>query len=406
MLFRRRPLWWLVAFGGLALFVLLVTMVLLRAHRSARTERLVVEVDAILLAHREARWARPVLRGDPIDGEAYRSQLDAIARFPTRRPQELSELLRVIAPGSETKGVRSPVAANTDAIEAYRAATRRAWVASGVNLVRGGYHPNPMQQVVANELLAASALERPAIECFTIAHDLLRLSQDYAIGAGVGTIAMHRHSIDLVLALEPRCLLASDETTLRAAERELALLARHPPPTGAMLDVELVQMLVESLADVAQAPLVPLSSLGFERWYRAPATLDGVDALLRLRAELFTVGNDYPGDLARIERVQRELESSNGGLVASLGANLGEFLQQDAYARAVVRLLWAAVRLKGEHAQAPEADPALLTDPELLDPLTGEPFQWAPKVNGNRLTTRAASRSGREAEIAVQLAWP
>ncbi len=398
-----------IAVGCAALLVLapLAVWLLAFAPRSARRARLEARLEEGLRAYRAQRWERPVLRGEPIEGNALEAQLEAMGGFRGLETAGFEGLGALLASGGEPPPeLRGLASENAEAIARYRASTQRtfAWGDAHPEAGLAGPSPDWLPHVRAGRVVLLSALGRSPRECLEIAADVLRLGQDRAAGTGLVPLMILAAHAEDVLALAGRCLREADGEALASAARELALLARHPAPTGTAMESEALFLGVALRDEERLSPSLPTDSLGWERWVRSWERLEAWDLLMGEPASLRAIGADYPDDIDRVERRQRDLADRDNDVIAIGMPDYARFLRRDAATRAIVRLLLAAARLRLAHDAPPDAAPALLSDPELVDPTTGRPFAWTREEDGGTLASRSTGALAR-GELAVRLTW-
>lgn len=391
---------------ALAVLVPIGIGVVLVVPRRAKTERLSRAQETALRELHASRFDRPVLRGAPIEGNAVDAQARALTAFQTLDDASLFEGL-----GDALRDGRAPpprilavIERERAALAAYRAAARRSHARSVFDPRAPA--PSVMGHLRASRLLLAQARVSEPAECLAILTDTLRLAQDRVAGQPlVPLMVLHAIARD-ALPVGAGCLARADASTLAAATRELAILARHPAPTASAFAAEAVFVGALYQDMVGEAPTIPYTPAGVGAWWQAGDALEAWERSLPapLRRDL---GADYPRDIVRWEAHERATVAMGNPL--SAGSELSRYLWRDAGTRAIVRMLGAAARIL---AAPSRARPPLLDDPALSDPITGAPFTWTPTPEGARLSSPGPDRAlgpdaqGETDDLALELVLP
>ncbi|MCB9596664.1 MAG: hypothetical protein H6719_28325 [Sandaracinaceae bacterium] len=342
------------------------------AEQRATLERAITDFHA-------QRWERPVLRGEPVDGNAFDAQVEAMDG-PLAELEEapFDDLARVLGGDPRPRPeLRALVDRHADALARYRASTRRAW-SWGDYPVEDGADAQEIPLIAhlrASHLLAAQAHFAEPAECVEIATDLLRLGQDRAAGRSLVPLMVRSAAVEDVSTLLPFCLWRGDADVRAQAARELGVLVAHPVPTGYTLEVE--ALTAGAMFSELLAPLdhLPTDGATFDVWWSATDALDAWELLAGDPASRRAFGADYPRDLADYAAWQsRVAASANPWVMASTPA-FERFLRRDAATRTRMRMLWAMARIV---AGEPEA---ILAEPELFDVQTGRPLERSPEPN-------------------------
>lgn len=353
--------------------VLLVSIVLagwlgVVTPRRARYASQLRVLEAQIADFHEQRWERPVLRGEPVDGNAF-ERLEA-AVVPFRALHEDPSVVAPVAGRDASAALRARLEHHALDLERYRAASQAAW-SFGDYPVERGLAAEEIEYVPhrrARELLAARASLAGPGECVSIATDLVRTSQDLAAGRSLVGGMMLGVDVELVAAFLPRCLIAADADTRARAARELGILAEHPAPIGYAMEIEALSAGAMSAHLLRPLGRLPTDGEAWEVWWTATDVLDAWDVLARDAADRRRIGERYPADIADLQAWERGLASSGNPLLGLLAPSLHPYLRHDAATVTRVRMLLAMARLlAGE-------PPSILREPALFDAVTGRPI--------------------------------
>lgn len=336
--------------------------------RRARYASQLRVLEAQIADFHEQRWERPVLRGEPVEGNAFERLEAAVAPF--RGLREDPSVVAPVAGRDASAALRALLEHHARDLDAYRAASQAAWsfgdypVERGLNAQEIEYVPHRR----ARELLAARAALSAPDECVSIATDIVRTSQDLAAGRSLVGGMMLGVDVELVAALLPRCLIAADAATRARAVRELGILAEHPAPIGYAMEIEALSAGAMSAHLLRPLGRLPTDGAAWEAWWTATDVLDAWEILARDAADRRRIGERYPADIADLRAWEHGLASSTNPLLGLLAPSLHPFLRHDAATVTRVRMLLAMARLlTGE-------PPSILREPALHDAVTGRPI--------------------------------
>ncbi len=378
------------------------------APRSTRRARLEQRFVLALHDYQRQRWERPVLRGVPIEGNALDAQVEAMRDLPPIDASYFEDLHALLARSSAPPPELAALLARSEpALARYRASTQRTWAWRDAHPERGlaGLGDDWLPHVRAGRLLLVSALGRTPGECLAICADVLRLAQDRAAGTGLVPLMILAAHAEDVLVLGARCIGEADRAALEEAARELAMLAAHPAPTGSALEVEALVMGAALRDAMGSGSSLAPSDSWIDRARYSWDTLEAWELLMGEPASRRTIGDDYPADIDRMRRWQADIAARDNALIDMAATDYARFLARDAVTRAIVRLLLIAARVRLAHDAPPDAAPALLADPELLDPTSGHPFTWAREGPQATIASRT-SGALQHGELALTLSWP
>lgn len=399
----RRPFLWIllgvVAILGLSIlgaYLIFVAPVLAKRDRLA--ERTVEAMDDF---HAQ-RWERPVLRGEPIEGNAHAAQLEAIAPFvegyPSESGERVTEELDAGTIGPETI---AEISRWWETLEAYRDSARRTWSWGDmqVELGMGAPEMELASHMHLLRLLLADATRREPAECLALGTDAIRISQDRAAGTGLIGLMIHHAMVRRAFDVISDCVARADARALRAIEPELVILVEHPAPTGHALEAEALFMSAELSSMTGRLDRVPTDGRELEDWLQAMHAVEAWELLLGDPAARRSYGEHYPGDVTRFETWAASVEAHGNPLVDIGGPSMMvRYLHRDAATRSAIRLLLALVRVRLEiDGELPADRPDALDDPALHDPRTGQPFDWVVAGDHAELRSEDPFRGGDEA---------
>ena len=346
------------------------------APRETRRSELEAKLSRALAARSDERWERPVLRGEPIDGNAYDAEQDAARPFASLDEALFATMPLALSRGEPTEAQREAITANREALAQLRRGTQRTWSWGDESIEQAALHdlPDYMPRMRGAKLLLLSALDQQPGECLALTADSLRVMQDASAGGGMLPLIMLSSLAQDALAVGGRCLREADPQALEQAAHDFGILAQNPPDTGEAMEYERLYLGVVFREEAKLIPSYPTDSLTWERFRRGSDLLDAWALAMGDPAEARTYGRDYPADIERAGAQHDEVEARENDLLSI--PNFAAYLHLDASTRAITRMLWAGARLRLAHAETSAARPALLDERVLLDPTTGEPFVW------------------------------
>ncbi|MCC7537449.1 MAG: hypothetical protein IT379_14595 [Deltaproteobacteria bacterium] len=301
---------------------------------------------------RASRWRRPVLRGEPRDcnaSDAQRLALDGLPRVDT----DLADFAELRA------STQCAYAMTRPSLDAARMQLDDAAVED--------HHDRVKAAIEA--MLPLAAMEDPAL-CLVVGADAVRIVQDRAPGRPVTEIThLVPHLMGWLQTVLLDCAADAPRDAVAVAAREMALLARHAPPTGWSLEIQLLRSVAEQLAYLETFPGM----------VRRPTVLDQIEHNLAFAPSYSVVlPADYP---AAFGPTRREAQACQSRFGAGCHDD-GEYVVVDAAGHARLRMLAVALAALAaepvsEVAPPPPMPPPIeLQEPALRDPFSGEPFRW------------------------------
>jgi hypothetical protein len=247
--------------------------------------------------------------------------------------------------------------------------------------------PNYPQIVDAGLCLLADARKAPAADCLHAAADVIRLGQDLVPGAPLAAASASAHLTSLAAKLVPRCAADADLATLRRAVREFNLLATHPPPTGAAIEVQDLASSTKlrkqlSLANKASPALVWTTLLERPQLLPAWALLDRPARFRKLSPE------NYPDATLEWRHEQDFRAKSDLPLSAARSPDVLDRMHDDMRGQAVLRMLTIGLATLADKAYRGKlpSRPTTLEDAALADPYRGAEFNYRIADDGSELT--------------------
>lgn len=382
--------------------------------------------------HGARRWQRPVLRGEPIPGnaaDAARMALAEIARLPNR--SELGELLdgalEANAEGRPSPEGLAPLLQRTEGARgALRRATRLTWAARPMaqheDLGRTDPGDSPSAALLATKLLLAGAMDASPSECMATAADVVRLGQDLSAGANL----LHRMMLDAharrAAPVLLRCAARATPEELAVARAEVERLAAHSPPASWTFEIEALGMARVLVSTLPESPW-PSDAQRVEALSMLETSLSAIDHQLGAAARWRAREREGPTGVVRgTEDEDRRADASDNALVSIVGIPYRSYGRRTARVEAILRGLVVSLDAI-EHAKRAAgplpAQPTRLADPRLRDPLGGGPLRWVLDHGGRRATlswthtapttpsrTDAGTRARDDAEDALTVSLP
>lgn len=362
--------------GGAALalpMLILLFWVLSRAWDAAKLARGTSDLDRRIAAYQSAPWSRPVLRGEPLPGNAVDAQRDAAAALGRLDEHLFDDFATRLLTGpgpSVSPAVLALAAENAEKLAALRAATQRADVGAGLDL-RGWPHastPKWAQRLHAWDLLFALATKAEPGECLRIVNDVIRLSQDATGGRDVIDLTTGSYAPRMAPAVAVPCALRATPGERAAAVQELESLITHAPSFAAAVELDRLGYGLHLRRQVDE-PRPPLSA-SLRSWlFRRAETIDALYVLMGIPPHGEPGKDPFPAILTSMRQEKERLEdSSNGDILFGMASY--EYLPVAAEAQARLRALAVAIAAMPEGPASPALEAARKT-PALRDPYTG-----------------------------------
>ncbi len=355
--------------------------------------RLTAELDARSLEVSTRGWSRPVLRGNPVAGNAA-AEAERLARaIEVPRGLRLDDALANDAPPS--RRLRALLVAAGPRLQALAESTRHPVAQLGDPLLDPSQSatPDSAAHLRAVRLLLLYGRQKPAGPCLRFAADAIRLAQDQVSGGGILRVAISSAEIGSAVTVALVCARSASSDELARAARELEILALHPAPMGDALEAEALFAAGLLRAEIIVRPKWPrFTGSAVERARANP--FKWLSAWKQVLADATVLGSldgeHYPAALDELARLGAAERDSDNPLTPALIAELRPHVERDAEAQAKLRALTIVL-----HALA-EARP-----PRLADPFTGEPLRFdasrgvvrAYSVGPNRRDDRGAITS-------------
>lgn len=350
---RRR---WLVAGAVVALIAspALAWYVLVRAPDDRRARALSEQLDRDIADFR-SHWQsveRPVLRGEPMAGNAAQLARVAATRIPAT-PELPGDIADRVAEGDVPDDIIALARTHDRELRAVREATRARQAWTDIAVERGGAAtelPSYMPLLRAARLLAVQAHVAPPGECLRIGADTIRMAQDLAPGAGILGAVIAATLIEEIAPVIEQCLARATPEERAEAAREIELLAAHAPPIGAALELEAL-LAAATFRISADAPLVPTTEDDLDAIRFRTATLEAWEVVGRNPAQWRALtGNEALAAWRSAETLRRA--SPNPLLALSAPESITAFIEKDMRAQRRLEALAAAAR-----APSPLSDP-------------------------------------------------
>ncbi|HKU44003.1 MAG TPA: hypothetical protein VJR89_37840 [Polyangiales bacterium] len=347
-------------------------------------------LDEDVAALRRLHWERPVLRGVAGDGNAAAELYAALPGFAPLSPElrsSLAERLHYGQPPGESEAHQLELRKGT--LKALRAATQQGWAFTELAVERADDMriPDYPQIVDAGLCLLADARRAAPAECLRVAADVIRMGQDLVPGAPLAAASTSARLTSLASKLVTRCAADADLATLRRAVHEFNVLATHPPPTGAGIELS---DLVSSMKMRKALALTDKESPG------------GVWATLLSRPQLLPVWalfdrparfrklspENYPDATVEWRHEQDYRAKSDLPLSAADERDVLDRLHDDMRGQALLRMLTVGLATLADKAYRGKlpARPTTIDEPALADPYRGAPFNYRIANDGSELT--------------------
>jgi hypothetical protein len=300
----------------------------LPAERRAR--RLSAQLDRDVASY-EAYWSereRPVLRGDPIPGDAAEAAREAVATLPAiDLPDDLRERLAAGDPPDDVVALTRTHAAE---LHALRESARRPRSFYRIDFARAGDAPMSdfMPVVRGVRLLAVQAAVAEPGECLRIGADAIRIAQDFAPGASVLGTSVAAVLIETVAPVMERCLDAATGDERAAAARELDLLVEHAPPIGCALEAEALFAAASFRSTGSDTPFVPTNGDELELIWTRREVLEAWEHVADDPAQWRAL-TEYP-DAKRLWDAEEAARAATGNVLLGFAAgSLSRYVGKD-----------------------------------------------------------------------------
>lgn len=367
---------------GLVALVVTIAVVASNLRAKARMERVDATLEAAIAATKEGRAERPVLRGEPIDSNAWEAQRKAVAALAPDKAAlaQFGELLK--APEPMPPELLALAAAKSSDLTSLRDAARRSWTWNGTDVAQGFGAPVPDYPVhiAATKLLILLGEQASGEECLRINADALRLSHDRLPGGGLLPTMVSSAETRMFARSVIRCASRASSAERAAAGAEFARLLETRPSLGEALDLEAIALASE-LRKQSKA------SISFSSVANRPAML--IERALAVSATEHLVGeigqwtealkSGPPESIACAKSLADARLKADSYLLEMSTPNIEKYVDKDVEAIALLRGLVLA--LDAIDTVPPRA-PARIADTAFADPFTGRPFILHPPVDG------------------------
>ncbi len=342
-----------------------------------------------MLTLRRLHWERPVLRGAPGEGNAAAEAYEALAGLAPLTDSLRDALSERLYYGQPlTASEHAAIALRQDSLRALRAATRHGWAFTELSVELGDAMrvPNYQRVVDGGLCLLATARTAPPAECLRGAADVIRLGQDLVPGAPLEAASTFARLTSLAAKVVPRCAAEADLATLRRAVHEFQVLATHPPPTGAGIELE---DLVTSAKLRSMAALSNKASPGevIQTLIERPGLLEAWTAFDRPARFRKLTPKEYPDAAVEWRHENDYRARASLPLLAADASDVLDHLHDDMRGHAVLRMLTiglATLADKAYRGKLPNR-PSNLDEPALTDPYRGASFSFRFAENGAEL---------------------
>lgn len=379
-------------------------LVLVLAGYSAYTEykfrSLSEDLDSEIATYKRQHWERPVLRGQPGEGNAAFEAQQALQGFTGIAEQERDALAAQLFYGNAPLPAAQValVDKHIEMIAKLRAATQLGWAMTELPVERGEAMPLPQYPLVIDAALLAlgHAARSSADDCLVIGADVVRMGQDLIPGATLEAASISTRITSLAAPVIARCASeASTDAILRAA-RELNLMATHAAPTGG--GVELADMLAQvQLRHMCELP-APEGDSTFMRLRRRPALFEAWTHFLGPTRWRELTPDKYPAALETWQHEHEWRSRSELALVADVTAHVQTWLYEDMRGQALLRTLSVGVATLAERSRRGRTprEPVTLNEPALVDPYNGQALKWRITQDGTELSIWSVGEDRRD----------
>jgi hypothetical protein len=342
---------------------------------SSSLERSHAELAKRRDAYMKARWTRPVLRGEPIEGNATEAERAAVASLGAMDDKAFEHFKDVATTGVPPE-LSALIAPNADALRALRDATQRTYAYTTIPIEQWPTTKLPLYtgHFKAWKLLLAQAAMASPPECMLICADVIRMGQDTGPGAGLVGMMVGGVTYDQAAPIALACARKADASARAAFSRELEALVKNAPPVGPSLELETLGIAYgfETLAN--QAPAFPKDKEGLDLFVHRRTTIDALEIFLADDTKWDDVRADkYPDAFALVRARDEKLAQSGNVLVELAATGHVRYVERDAKAQAMVRALAVAVAAIPDGPNGAFAQ-AALQNAAFRDPFTGKPF--------------------------------
>lgn len=364
-------------------------------------ERLTQRIERL----RAARWTRPVLRGEPVEGDALEAQFAAERGLPHVKPNMWADFDASALTGAPIGGkLGALVAANGPKLDALRAAAQRSWAQRAVDPEENEHAGKEARLQRGWRLLLVRASNGPPVECLETCADVIRLAHDAEMSGGLVGAVLGAGAAEMVAPFAMRCAGMATEDERARAIGEFRQLANDVVPIGRALDFEEVRAAVHVDTEI-------VTPHGLLRLLTRKRYIDALDLLLsgergwsdweELR------GDAYGASLERVKGRVAQLKA-NGVLAGAdfLGAGYFESVARGiGFERALVVAMTGAGAGGGGGPESAEVKAALaeegLRDPFgdgdsqfVVEAAAGEGEWRVVSFGADRERTRASSARG------------
>lgn len=350
-------------------------------------------------AYQSQRWARPVLRGAAIDGNAAAEAQKALNGFSRLPGAARDGLAAAVYYGRPLEGeLAQRVDEQAYRIAALRAATSRGFAVTVLDPAKPLDPPPPdyVRFVDAMLVVLADAGRSPPDACLTAALDVVRLGQDLVPGAPLEAASVSMRVTSLATPVIARCARGASYAALLSSARELHVLAANPPPSFGGIELADLQTLVR-LRELSTVWPPPEGQSPVARMRLRPRLLEAserFDHPARWRA---VSPAQYPEALSTWLDEQEFRHRSELPLVRG-ATDVAGFLFDDMRGQALVRVLTVGLASLAEAAirERLPREPVSLKDPVLRDPFNGRPLSFRVAADGGELTIWSVGEDRRD----------
>ena len=357
-------------------------------------------VSTHVSTYQRQRWARPVLRGAAVDGNAAAEAQKALNGFKRLSEPEREGLASVVHYGRALTPEQSALLdAQAYRINSLRGAASRAWAVTTLDPEEPLNPPPPDYGRFIDAMLVvlADASRLPADACLPAACDAVRLGQDVVPGAPLEAASISMRVTSLAAPVIARCTRGASYAALLSAARELHLMASNPPPTFGGIELADLAMLVR-LRELSTVWPPQSGESPVKRLHQRPILLEAFkhfDKPARWRAISPT---NYPQALTSWLEEQEWRDRSDLPLVREASSEVTGFLFDDMRGQAELRVLTVGLATLAERANRERLprEPINLKDQALVDPFNGRPLLWRVATDGGELTIWSVGEDRRD----------
>lgn len=357
-------------------------------------------VSTHIATYQRQRWARPVLRGTAVEGNAAAEAQKALNGFKRMAGDARDQLAAAVYYGKPLEPEQlSWVNDQAYRVGQLREATSRGWAVTTLDPEEPASPPPPdyVRFVDAMLILLADAGRMPSDDCLAMAADTIRLGQDLVPGAPLEAASVSARITSLASRVVARCARGASYGALVSAARELHMMASNPPPTFGGIELADLQMLVQIRDRGAVWPPPPGES-PITRLRMRPLLLEAFkhfDKPGRWRAVSAT---KYPQALQTWIEEQEWRDRSELPLVREASGDVSGFLFDDMRGQALLRVMTVGLATLAERVNRERLprEPINLKDPALADPFNGRPLLWHVALDGGELSIWSVGEDRRD----------